>query len=105
MCLLSLAVQHSCYTQQLDLKVAFLNGLLDEPVYMSFPQGYDVDNLNPKTHVLKLLCSLYGLKVSPKRWYERFRAILRQIDSRPYVFKPCNLNGNPRKMEYSLSSF
>ncbi|GKE85539.1 retrovirus-related pol polyprotein from transposon TNT 1-94 [Tanacetum coccineum] len=53
---------------QMDVKTAFLNGILLEEVYVSQPDGFmDQDNLN---HVYKLKNSLYGLKQSPRAWYD-----------------------------------
>lgn len=74
---------------QLDIKVAFLNGVLEKPVYMHFPQGLEIDEHTKKTKVLRLLRSLYGLKVSPKRWFERFRNVITKLGFKPFVFKPC----------------
>ena len=50
----------------MDVKTAFLNGLLDEDIYMSQPDGF-VDEAHPNL-VCKLKRSLYGLKQSPRMW-------------------------------------
>lgn len=73
---------------QLDIKVAFLNGVLEKPVYMRIPQGLG-DASRRKTHVLELRRSLYGLKVSPKRWFEKFRTVVGQMGFKPFALKPC----------------
>ncbi|KAG3045216.1 hypothetical protein PC122_g24659 [Phytophthora cactorum] len=50
----------------MDVKTAFLNGLLDEDIYMAQPDGY-IDEVHPD-YVCKLKRSLYGLKQSPRMW-------------------------------------
>ncbi|GKD09181.1 retrovirus-related pol polyprotein from transposon TNT 1-94, partial [Tanacetum coccineum] len=53
---------------QMDVKMAFLNGILREEVYVSQPDGF-VDQDNPN-HVYKLKKVLYGLKQAPRAWYD-----------------------------------
>nr|GEU29589.1 copia protein [Tanacetum cinerariifolium] len=51
---------------QIDVKKAFLNGILREEVYVSQPDRF-VDQDNPN-HVYKLKKALYGLKQAPRTW-------------------------------------
>ncbi|GJV50625.1 retrovirus-related pol polyprotein from transposon TNT 1-94 [Tanacetum coccineum] len=59
---------------QMDVKTAFLNGDLQEEVFVSQPEGFE-DQDNP-THVYHLKKSLYGLKQAPKAWYDTLSKFL-----------------------------
>jgi hypothetical protein len=54
---------------QMDMKTAFLNGVIEEEVYIEQPQGFEVEDR--KSHVCRLKKSLYGLKQDPRAWYGR----------------------------------
>ncbi|XP_038711817.1 uncharacterized protein LOC120006011 [Tripterygium wilfordii] len=58
----------------MDVKSAFLNGLLNEEVYVKQPQGFE-DPIHP-SHVYKLNRALYRLKQVPRAWYERLTNFL-----------------------------
>ena len=55
---------------QMDVKTTFLNGDLEEEIYMEQPKGFIVPGQEKK--VFKLVKSLYGLKQAPKKWHEKF---------------------------------
>ncbi|GAB2269654.1 hypothetical protein Dimus_038780 [Dionaea muscipula] len=63
--------------EQMDVKTAFLNGDLDETIFMSQPEGY-TDSVH-KNFVCKLNKSLYGLKQAPRQWYKRFDTFVTKI--------------------------
>ncbi|GJW91475.1 retrovirus-related pol polyprotein from transposon TNT 1-94 [Tanacetum coccineum] len=52
----------------MDVKTAFLNGDIQEEVFVSQPEGFE-DQDNP-THVYRLKKALYGLKQAPRAWYD-----------------------------------
>jgi hypothetical protein len=58
----------------MDVKSAFLNGFINEEVYVAQPQGF-IDFAKPD-YVYKLKKALYGLKQAPKAWYDRLKAFL-----------------------------
>ena len=64
--LVALSVQYGLKTHQVDVATAFLNGNLEEEMYMSQPKGFVSEQ--EKQHVCRLKKSIYGLKQSPRCW-------------------------------------
>ena len=68
------AASQNMTVYQMDVKIAFLNGELNEVVYISQPEGF-VD-LNRPTHVYRLKRAHYGLKQAPRAWYDTLSKFL-----------------------------
>ena len=62
---------------QMDVKSAFLNGDLQEDVYMQQPPGFEIAGQEHK--VCKLIKALYGLKQAPRAWYTKMDEYLRKV--------------------------
>ncbi|PNX64760.1 reverse transcriptase, partial [Trifolium pratense] len=67
--LISQAAQFKWPIFQMDVKSAFLNGVLEEEVYIEQPPGYM--KVGKEEKVLKLKKALYGLKQAPRAWNTR----------------------------------
>lgn len=71
---LALAAAEDLDLQQMDVKSTYLNGNIKEDIYMSQPEGYV---MKAREHlVCKLKKSIYGLKQSSRKWYQRLDATL-----------------------------
>ena len=72
--LIAFATHHNFKLYQMDVKSAFLNGPIQELVFVKQPPGFeDPSKLN---HVYKLHKALYGLKQAPRAWYECLKDFL-----------------------------
>ncbi|RZC09022.1 Retrovirus-related Pol polyprotein from transposon RE1 [Glycine soja] len=67
--LIALASHKGWSIHLLDVKSAFLNGVLEEEIYVEQPQGFVSEGKESK--VLRLRKALYGLKQAPRAWYSR----------------------------------
>lgn len=61
----------------MDVKIAFLNGKIEQEVYVEQPEGFIIHN--KESHVCKLRKALYGLKQAPRVWYERIDNDLKKL--------------------------
>ncbi len=75
-CILALAAIEDMEIHQMDVKIAFLNGDLEEEIYMEQPEGFTQEG---EHLVCKLHKSLYGLKQSPRAWNQKLDAFLKSI--------------------------
>ncbi|XP_020699298.1 uncharacterized protein LOC110111664 [Dendrobium catenatum] len=73
----TVAIQNQWSVTQLDMSNAFLHGELVDEVFMKQPMGF-IDSQLPQ-HVCKLHRSIYGLKQSPRQWFNRFTSYLQTL--------------------------
>lgn len=85
--LLSFAVQNNMHVHQMDVVTAFLNGHLEEEIYMEQPDGY----VKPgQEHlVCKLKKAIYGLKQSPRCWSKTFTEFMKDLGFNQSTSDPC----------------
>jgi len=70
---------------QFDCKTAFLNGELEESIFMVQPEGYNDES----GCICKLIRSLYGLKQAPGCWNRKLSLFLNSIGFNSSLFDPC----------------
>lgn len=85
--LLAFAVQHNMVVHQMDAITAFLNGELDEEIFMRQPDGYIVPG--KENMVCKLKKSLYGLKQAPRCWNKALHDFMVTIGFKRSTSDPC----------------
>ncbi|GKD12666.1 zinc finger, CCHC-type containing protein [Tanacetum coccineum] len=76
--LIAMALINNLIIHQMDVETAFLNGDLEEEVYMNQPQGFIM--LGNENKVCKLIKSLYGLKQAPKQWHQKIDEVFSMKD-------------------------
>ena len=72
--LFALAAANDWELEQMDVKTAFLYGIIQEEVYVEQPHGYREGN-----GVCKLRKALYGLKQAPRVWHDHFSTFMREL--------------------------
>ena len=72
--LIAIAAVYKLEIHQMDVKTAFLNGDLEEEIYLEQPEGFIVPGQEQK--VCRLIKSLYGLKQTPKQWHAKFDKVM-----------------------------
>ncbi|GJU79436.1 retrotransposon protein, putative, ty1-copia subclass [Tanacetum coccineum] len=85
--LISIAACYDYEIWQMDVKTAFLNGYLDEDIYMVQPKGF-VDPNHPRK-VCKLQRSIYGLKQASRSWNKRFDEEIKRFGFSQNLDEPC----------------
>ena len=69
-CVLVLASREDMELVQMDVKIVFLHGDLQEEIYMQQPKGFE--EKSKANLVCRLKKSLYGLKQALREWYHKF---------------------------------
>ena len=72
---------------QMDVKTNFLNGDLEEVVYMKEPEGFS--SSESEYLVCKLNKSIYGLKQAPQQWYLKFHEVISSFGFEENVMDNC----------------
>ena len=83
--LIAIAAQLNWNLHHLDVKSAFLNGVIKEDLYVMQPEGFV--KRGKKSHVLKLTKALYGLKQAPRVWNSKLNKTMDDLG-----FKRSKLN-------------
>ena len=76
--MLTLATLENWHISGLDVRSAYLYGKLDEEIYMEFPEGFHPPHHRGK--VLRLLCTLYGLKHVRLAWWKALNESMEELD-------------------------
>jgi hypothetical protein len=84
--IIALAASMGWRLHQMDVKTAFLNGAIEEEVYIEQPDGFLIHE--QKSHVCKLKKALYGLKQAPRAWYEKIDRYLMSLGFNKSVVDP-----------------
>ena len=96
--LIAMSVQYRLQLHQVDVTTAFLNGELEEEVYMRQPEGFVTPG---KEHlVCRLKKSIYGLKQSPRCWNTALDSHLKemgfvQVGSDPCIYRAASSREEP----------
>ena len=75
--IMTLMAHYDLELHQMDVKTAFLNGDLDENIYMAQPKGFIVRGKEHMGCCLKK--SIYGLKQASRQWYLMFDSRIRKF--------------------------
>ncbi|CAH2104034.1 unnamed protein product [Euphydryas editha] len=86
--LFALSVNLDLNMNHLDVPTAFLNGYINECVFMELPENSEHIN-NCKSKVLKLKRAIYGLKQSARAWYVRVEESLLKLGYNKSKYEPC----------------
>jgi hypothetical protein len=90
--LLILALTLEWYTCSVDFSSAFVQAVLDDPVWIHLPRGFR--SINGLNTCLRLKKSLYGLSMAPKLWYEHLKKAILSLGLHQSNEDPCLFIGD-----------
>lgn len=94
--LFALSVELKLNIDHLDVETAFLNGEIDQEIYMNQPEGFISESNENKVCLLKK--AIYGLKQSSRIWNLKVKKLLLELDFQQSSYEPCiffkNVNKN-----------
>lgn len=59
----------------MDVRTASLDGKLDDKIFLVIPEGLNIDKQTKFSRVCKLQKTIYGLRISPKKWNEKYTQV------------------------------
>ena len=65
------------HIHQMDVKTVFLNGIIEEEVYIEQPEGLEI--FSSESHVFRLKRAFYGLKQGPRAWCTRINSYFTRL--------------------------
>ncbi|XP_077232489.1 uncharacterized protein LOC143869816 [Tasmannia lanceolata] len=86
--LLAIAVHYDYEIWQMDIKTVFLNGNIQEDIYMVQPEGFDAAG-EDNQKVCKLQRSIYGLKQASRSWNHRFDQVVKEFGFSQNIDEAC----------------
>ena len=85
--IMALVARFDMELHQMDVKTAFLNGDIEETIYMVQPENFVLGD--PKKMVCKLTKSIYGLKQASRQWYHKFHQVILSYNFESNVVDDC----------------
>ncbi|KAJ9541592.1 hypothetical protein OSB04_028098 [Centaurea solstitialis] len=85
--IMALVAHYDLELHQMDVKTAFLNGNIDESIYMTQPENFVLGD--SKSMVCKLKKSIYGLKPASRQWYLKFHQVITSFGYEVNLVEDC----------------
>ncbi|RVX07895.1 Retrovirus-related Pol polyprotein from transposon TNT 1-94 [Vitis vinifera] len=85
--IMALVAHYDLELHQMDVKIAFLNGNIDETIYMVQPENFESNG--SKQLVCRLKRSIYGLKQASREWYRKFDQVITSFGFKKNTVDQC----------------